>query len=103
MLNNAKELQEKEDELRKRIRDRQLKDVEKVLELPEGRRLLWRILEESRIMATCFSDNTHTMAYYEGKRDIGLFILNEATTVNKNAFSKMQNEYFSELGKNKRG
>lgn len=86
----------------KKIRARQLDDIKKVLELPEGRRFLWRILEEGRVLSSCYHDNSQTMAYYEGKRDVGLFVLSELTSVNKNALGKIQNEHFSEMGKNKR-
>lgn len=102
MFNDSREEREKLDAEHKRIRSRQLDDIKKILDLPEGRRFLWRLLEEGRILSTCYHENSQTMAYYEGKRDVGLFVLNELTSVNKNAFGKIQNEHFSEMGKNKR-
>jgi hypothetical protein len=102
---DADEIQEKKDRIdeeRKKIRERDLSDIKKILDLPEGRRFLWRVLSEAKVFISCFNDNNTTMAYLEGRRDVGLFVLNELTTANKNALSKIQNEYFSESGKNKR-
>lgn len=84
-------------------RDRELSDIKKILEIPEGRRFLWRLLSEARIFNTCFNNDPLIMASLEGRRDMGLFVLSEITTVNKNALSKIQSEFYSEVGKVKRG
>lgn len=103
MFDENEEQENKLKEEKKKIRDRELEDIKTVLELPGGRRFLWRILTEARILGSCFHDDSQRMAYYEGRRDVGLFVLEELTKANKNALSKIQNEYFSEIGKTKRG
>jgi hypothetical protein len=80
---------------REREKEKERDDLKKILETPEGRRFLWRLLSEARVFTSCYSVNTNDTYYLEGKRDIGLFVLKEITEVNKNALAKIQNEYYS--------
>lgn len=89
------------EEARNKKRERELSDVKAILELPEGRRFLWRVLSDAKVFASCFHEKESYMAYLEGRRDVGLFVLNELTSANKNALTKIQNEHFSESGKKK--
>lgn len=79
------------EEIRKRKRDREDGDLRKVLSLPEGRRLIWKILAEAGVFRSSFTGNSETF-YNEGRRRIGLFILNEIMTVKPEAFTQMQQE-----------
>ena len=39
-----------------------------------GRRIVWRLLEETHIYQTCYRDNPLQMARAEGRREIGLML-----------------------------
>jgi hypothetical protein len=86
----------RQEEIYKRLRDRQRSDLRKILDKPEGRRLLWRILGEGRIFGSCYSTNSLEMARLEGKRDNALWILREIMDVNPDSFAAMQRESMSD-------
>lgn len=81
----------------KRERQKEIEDVKKILEKPEGRRYLWRMLRECGIFSNSFTLNSNQTAFNEGKRDIGLAMLIDINEADKTAFAKMQNEYLSAL------
>lgn len=92
------EFQERE----KKKRERDLSDLKKVLAMPEGRRLLWRLLSEAGVFRTTFTGNSQTFLN-EGRRQIGLLILSEIMQAKPEAFTQMQREYVSELKAEKKG
>lgn len=65
-----------EDERRK-----DLADIEKLMEKAEGRRIVWRLLEQCNVFGTTFSHEPLTMAFNEGQRNIGLLILADVMEV----------------------
>lgn len=79
----------------KKRRIRQLGDIKKILSMPEGRRFFWRMLSKTGMYKTSFTGNSTTFML-EGKRQIGLFILNEMMSADNTAFAQMQQEFFSE-------
>ena len=53
--------------------EEQLKaDIIALMETGAGRRIVWRLLEETHIYQTCYRDNPLQMARAEGRREIGL-------------------------------
>ena len=78
-----------------RKRERELNDIKKLVSLVEGRRFLWRILSEAGIYRNSFTGNSTTF-YAEGRRSVGLFILEELMRAKPEAFAQMQQEYYSE-------
>lgn len=78
-------------------RAREITDLQKVLKLPEGRRLLYKILCECGVFKASFTQNSNTTAFNEGKRDIGLLLLKELDAAEPQAYSQMLREHFSEL------
>ena len=48
------------------------KDVAALMATGAGRRIVWRLLEETHIYQTCYRDNPLQMARAEGRREIGL-------------------------------
>lgn len=80
----------------KRIRARELSDIRKVLSTVEGRRFIYRLWGMAGIFRCSFSANANQTAFNEGKRDIGLAILNDVNKAEKTAFAQMQNEAWSE-------
>lgn len=81
-----------------RRRDREIDDLGKILKLPEGRRLILRILVETgAVNKASFSLNSMQTAFNEGKRDIGLWLLKDVDLAEPMAYSQMLREYYSEL------
>ena len=70
-------------------RDHELADLQAVLNTDAGRRLLWRILDRSKLLAQdLFTGNSYT--YYNlGKRDDGLWLYYEIMEAAPQAFISM--------------
>lgn len=67
-------------------------DMSKVLSLPEGRRVLWRVLSQCGVFRSSV-EHSGSMTYFnEGRRDIGLFLVNEINLADMMAFPKMMQE-----------
>ena len=73
-------------ERNKQIRERQLSDIKAVLQKPEGRRLIWRIMAEAETFLATQTD----------KRVIGLMLFAEIMKADPESFLQMQREYKSE-------
>ena len=78
-------------------RTREIDDLQKVLKIPEGRRLIWRILSEAGVFKASFSLNSMQTAFNEGRRDIGIWLIQDVDRAEPNAYAQMQREYYSEL------
>lgn len=92
ILKRKKNFEERE----KKRRERDLSDLRKLLNLAEGRRFVWRILEEARVFASCYDNHNGNMAWKEGRRDLGLMIWNDVTLAWPEKFIQMKNERRSE-------
>lgn len=95
-LDDYKEKNAEIEKERKRIADRDRADVKKILDLPEGRRQIWRWLGEAGVFRASFTPNANQTAFHEGQRDRGLALLTEVNAADPNAFAKMQREAVSE-------
>ena len=84
-------------EAQKRVRQKEIDDVRKILKTPEGRRYFWRQLGKCGIFRNSFALNSNQTAFNEGIRDTGLGLLNDINEADGSAFAKMQNEYVSAL------
>lgn len=74
-------------------RDREIIDLKTILDLAGGRDFVWRLLEQCGIYHTSFAgENTNLTNFNEGKRQIGLLILDEIHEANPNAYAQMQFE-----------
>lgn len=96
VFNIEEENAKKEKEYQK-SHDRDVADLKKILKLPEGRRLILKFLTETGVVSASFSLNSMQTAFYEGKRDVGLWLLKRLDEAEPMAFSQMLREYFSEL------
>jgi hypothetical protein len=89
---NAEERNKKIAERDKRLRERELSDIVRVLRLAEGRRLMWRLLSVSGVLRNPFAGDNRT-DYNCGKQSVGQVFWADITP---EAFLQMQNEYKSE-------
>lgn len=76
----------------KRERDRWKSQLLVVSETPEGRAVLYRFLDRCNVWETSFSDESNRMAFNEGQRNVGLWLLAELGGVNPDALSQMTKE-----------
>ena len=52
-------------------------DLKAVLASPAGRRFMWRLLGDTGIFARIFHENPSVVAYREGRRSLGIDLLDE--------------------------
>lgn len=79
-----------------RYAERKRGDLRRVLSTVEGRRVFWRVLQEARIFHSCFDTNALEMAKKEGRRDLGLFIIEDLTDANADILDVMRREAASD-------
>lgn len=63
-----------------------------ILEVPQGRRLLWWLLEQSHIFVPSMAATAELTAFREGERNVGLILLDRVMAVAPDAFAAMQAE-----------
>ena len=71
-------------------------DFSSVLNTPSGRRVLWRIMDQSKLLAPDMFTGNSTTFYNLGKRDLGLWLYNEIMGSEPKAFVKMMDEQLKE-------
>lgn len=71
-------------------------DVEVLMQSGAGRRIVWRLLETTHVYQTCYRDNPLQMARAEGRREIGLMLLDWITTHTPEHYFTMQKEAHDE-------
>lgn len=76
------------------LRENEIEDIRAVLHLPQGRRLLWRLLvEECGLYRQTFCEGRpDTSVFYEGKRSVALFLQAEIGQANATALELMRAE-----------
>ena len=77
--------------------ERSLADIRFVAKSPEGRRFLWRLLEEHDVFRENGIDDQMESNRFEGRRNIGIRLLNKLTTAKPSLLGQLQEEYASEL------
>ena len=73
-------------------RQRQIEKLGQMLNDKDNRAFVWRILERCGVYHTSFTGNDAATNFNEGKRQIGLMILEELSEVDPGAISLMQQE-----------
>jgi hypothetical protein len=74
-------------------KDREKEDLRALLERPGNRAVLWRILSRCGVYQdNPFPDSPGSMARHEGKRSIGLWLLQEIENADPRAFGRMRAE-----------
>lgn len=97
LQNTADEAQVKEAQGKdKRKADRAKEDLRFVLSSPNGRRVLWGVLEKCRIY-TGSADNSGSWTYFnEGRRSVGLDLIADIIAIDQKLFIELQKENFNE-------
>lgn len=67
-------------------RENEIADLQTVMNLPQGRRLIWRLLSMAGIFSPCYSPES------EGARRSGLALLGEIMSETPNEYLTMQKE-----------
>ncbi len=75
---------------------REKEDIGAMLNSPQGRRVLWRIMEQSKLLAPDMFTGNSTTFYNLGKRDLGLWLYNEIMGSEPKAFLTMMNDQLQE-------
>lgn len=82
----------------KQLKKRNLSDLQTVLKTPQGRRVLWRLLQACRVNQHSFvPGDTSATAFHCGQQSIGLFLLAEIVDASPSAYQQMRGEYISEV------
>lgn len=74
-------------------RRKELEDLRWWLGHPQGRRLVSRLLEEAGVYRSSFNHSGSVMAFSEGKRHIGLFLISELLEASPDGYMKVLKEY----------
>lgn len=65
----------------------------RVLDTPEGRAVLWEVLENCGVFARSFAgENTHLTAHSEGRRHVGIDIFERLLQVAPQSYNLMRQE-----------
>ncbi|MCH7392429.1 Bbp19 family protein [Acinetobacter dispersus] len=80
-------------------REQELNDLKAILDTDHGKRFLMRLIERAAINQPTYASGTQPsdFAFMEGRRDFGLFILAEITTVSTDAWLDMQKMHFQQI------
>ena len=84
---------------RRQARERQRRaddDLRWLMSGPRGRRIIWQQLERCRIYRLSFSSGANATGFNEGKRAIGLALLNDLMRVCPDKFYLMSQEHADE-------
>lgn len=86
-------LKEINDRKRKK-RERELSDIRRVLQLPEGRRLYWRMIEIGGVFTSAFAGagNAELTAYNLGMQSVSRDFLNDLLAAKPEILQQMQQE-----------
>ena len=74
-------------------RKQQVEDFKWLMGHAQGRRIVSRLLEETGVHRTSFNHSGSVMAFNEGKRHIGLYLMAEILEIAPESYTKLLKEY----------
>ena len=74
-------------------RERELNDLRWLLGHPQGRRIVSRLLDKTGVHRSSFNTSGSVMAFNEGRRDTGLFLMAELIEASPSGYMNVLNEY----------
>lgn len=78
-----------EEQTAREIRKLEISDLKWLAGNVQGRRLIWRMLDRAGIYRSSFNHSGSLMAFAEGKRDMGLFLLAEVGEASPHGLLKL--------------
>jgi hypothetical protein len=79
-------------------RERELSDIRRVIQTPEGRRFYWRMMEKGGVFRDAFcGEDIYTTNYNLGRQSLSRDFLNDLLEADPNALKQMQDERASEI------
>lgn len=98
LVGNADDPAQVEDGRRREqmVRNRQLNDLRVVMSMKEGRRFLWRLMDQCKLFATPIAHDARYTDYNIGKGEIGRFLLSECQQSTPDGLLLMQREAMEE-------
>lgn len=78
-----------EEQTAREIRKLEVADLKWLAGNVQGRRIVWRLLDRAGIYRSSFNHSGSLMAFTEGKRDMGLFLLAEVSEASPGGFLKL--------------
>lgn len=94
LVDNSKE-EAKHKKLDKK-RERELSDIRRILQLPEGRRLYWRMMEKGGAFKDAYATDTNGTMYNLGRQSISRDFLNDLLEAKPDTLTQMQQERAAE-------
>ncbi len=88
---------EKQEDRANRKQERILSDIRFILVSKEGRRFIWKFLSDAGVFRRSYNGDSNGTLFNEGRRSIGLDLLNLLLEAKPESFSQMQQEYQSEI------
>lgn len=73
-------------------REQELAELDGLLRLPQFKRLVWRYLERAGVTRSTFTTDALLMAFNEGRRDMGNFILADVVEARPSAYVEMMQD-----------
>ncbi len=81
-----------------KLKKRAVYDLQTVLKTPQGRRVLWQLLQTAQVRQHGFiPGDALATAFHCGQRSIGLFLLDEIEQAQPGAYQQMRSEYVAEM------
>lgn len=74
------------------IRDKEINDLAWVLNSPEGRRFIWKMLEHCSVFASVCSPSGSMTYYHSGKQDVGHWLMAQINEVDPEIYVKLMLE-----------
>ena len=72
-------------------RDKEVADFKQVVSTKEGRRFIWRLLEEAGVYRSSFTGTSQTF-FLEGQRNMGLLLIREIHEICPDVYTTMLKE-----------
>lgn len=83
------DLSEQPSKVQELYRDQIVLDLEEVLSIPQGRRVLLRLLERCGVYRSAFTGETEATSLRLGEQNIGLWLISQIETVDPTEYPKL--------------
>lgn len=80
-------------------RDNELNDLRKVLETPEGRRFVWRVMQHCKVFGSVWEPSAK-IHFNSGRQDVGHFVMGEVVEAGEDYLLAMMKENKERMSNN---